>query len=175
MTKSPVLSRIHLALAGVLAVVTVAGFVMVPLDASLPNHWGPDGQADAFAPAAVALLLPCIMISCATIAIGLGHEVEMHRLVVVALGAMMLVLGNYLPKTQQNWIAGVRLPWTLRDATNWQATHFWAGRLMMLAGLVVIIAAIINPPPMMLFVVLIAALALAALGSIAISYTLARR
>lgn len=116
-----------------------------------------------------------IMIAGATIAAGLGHAVDLPRLIVGMIGAMLLVIGNYLPKTQPNWIAGVRLPWTLRDPDNWRTTHRWAGWLTMLGGLVAIVAAIVNPPTETLFLVLMIAALLPAVISIVISYFIARQ
>ncbi len=215
MTDRPILNTLNRVLVAGVALVTIAGFFIVPLDGTLPIHWGPDGQADGFAPAPVALLIPAVMTAVvvgllfvmrpaglrrdfeagrhvinatisfiavlaililgATIAIGLGHMVDMPRMLALAIGAMLLVVGNYLPKTQPNWVAGIRLPWTLRDADNWRITHRWTGRLMMLGGVVAIVAALINLPPMALFIAVIAAAILPALASMAISYAIARK
>ncbi|SMQ63232.1 Uncharacterized membrane protein [Devosia lucknowensis] len=209
--SSTTLNRILLV---VLALATVVGFAVVPLETSLPVHWNLAGEADAFAPAAVALLLPALMaglvmfilfltrrfapedyksgrhvidavvtvitllaiiLLAATIALGLGHAIEMPRLLAIAIGAMWLVVGNYLPKTQSNAVAGVRLPWTMRDAGNWRVTHRWTGRLMMLAGAMVLLVALANPAPEMLFSTLALAVVGPVLASVVISYGLSRR
>ena len=38
---------------------------------------------------------------------------EFVRLVIAGTGILFIVLGNYLPKTRQNWFLGIRTPWTL--------------------------------------------------------------
>lgn len=215
MTDRPILSLLNRLLILALALVTSAGFFLVPLETSLPIHWNINGQPDGFAPAAVALLLPAIMgafvlglfyvirpaglrqdfeagrhliaasislilalaivISGATVAFGVGLTVDMPRLIGFIIGAMLLVLGNYLPKTQPNWIAGVRLPWTLRDPANWRITNRWTGRLMMLGGAVALVAAAINPAPATLLVTVLASVFVPTLAGILISYRIARR
>ncbi len=121
------------------------------------------------------VMILALIILAATIALGLGHTVDMPRLVAVLVGAMLLVVGNYLPKTQPNWVAGIRLPWTLRDANNWRVTHRWTGLLMMLGGVVAVLAAILNPPAMVLFVLVLLSAILPALAGLAISYAIARK
>ncbi|ODT49151.1 SdpI family protein [Devosia sp. 63-57] len=121
------------------------------------------------------MLVLAMVIAGSTIAVGLGQIVDMPRLIAFVVGAMALVIGNYTPKMQQNWVAGIRLPWTLRDPHNWRVTHRWGGRLMMIAGLVIVIAAIINPPSEVLFMIITASLMLASATAVVISYALARR
>lgn len=215
MTDKPMLNPLNRGLLVAVAVVTIAGFFLVPLDVSLPIHWNINGEPDNFAPAPLAMLLPALMAAIviglllilrpaglrrdfaagrhaidaaisvvlalalllggATIAMGMGVSVDMVRLIAFALGAMLLVLGNYLPKTQPNWIAGLRLPWTMRDPNNWRRTHLWTGRLMMLGGAVALAAALVNPLPPLLFSVVIASVLVPLLAGIAISYAMARR
>lgn len=214
MTDRPILGLFNRLLAAALLIATIAAFIVVPLHLDLPIHWGPDGQADRFAPAPVALLLPLAMaalvvgllfvlrpaglqkdfeagrhliaavvsfililalvILTATVALGLGQAVDMPRLVALLVGGMLLVVGNYLPKTQPNWIAGIRLPWTLRDPANWRVTHRWTGRLMMLGGGVTVMAAILVPAPGVLITAVVAAAVIPALVGVLISYRLAR-
>jgi uncharacterized membrane protein len=215
MTNRPILNPLNRILIGLLALVTAAGFFIVPLDASLPIHWNLQGVADNFAPTPIALLIPAIMaavaltlffivrrtglrkdmeagrhviqvansfilglailLTCATIAVGVGYDVDMPRAVVFAMAALLLILGNSLPKSQPNRIAGIRLPWTLRDPANWTIVHRWTGRLMMLGGAVALLAALLNPPSVVLLVVVLLAAFLPIIAGVAISYVLARR
>ncbi|MBE7731492.1 SdpI family protein [Devosia faecipullorum] len=214
MTDRPLLNRFNQILIAALALVTIAGFLLVPLGNTLPIHWDINGVPDNFAPAPVALLLPvamagfviglilvlrrsglradidagrhlvevsnsfvlllAILLSGMTILIGMGHEVSVPRILTFAIGAMLVCLGNYLPKTQANRVAGVRVPWTLRNPANWTITHRWAGWLTMLGGAAAILAATFITTPATLIVVVLAAALLPAIASIAISYALSR-
>ncbi len=41
----------------------------------------------------------------------------------VAIGLMLIVLGNYMPKVPQNWFLGIRTPWAISSEANWKKTH----------------------------------------------------
>lgn len=45
-----------------LALATIAGYVLVPSETLMPVHWGPSGEADAFWPRNFALLMPPILV-----------------------------------------------------------------------------------------------------------------
>lgn len=68
---------------------------------------------------------------------------EFVRLVIAGSGILFIVLGNYLPKTRQNWFLGIRTPWTLSSEYTWEKTHRFAGRLFMAAGFASLIGAVI--------------------------------
>lgn len=77
--------------------------------------------------------------------IGIGAPVNVVQVLAVAFGLLMLVLGNAMPKSQPNSFAGIRMPTTLRDSANWQATHRLGGILAIAGGLVLLIAAFVAP------------------------------
>ena len=134
-------------------------------------------QASRHAIAAVipTLLILFTAIQAATVMIGTGQAVDMVRIVVALVGLMFVVLGNVMPKTQPNWIAGFRLPWTLRDAANWQATHRLGGLLMMLGGAAMVVAALVTGSSVALLIVTVIALFGSIAATIAYSFALSRR
>lgn len=85
-----------------------------------------------------------LAVQIAVVMIGTGIAVDMVRVVVLGLGVLYAVLGNVMPKTQPNAFAGIRLPWTMRDPVNWQATNRFGGLLMMLGGLAMVAAALLT-------------------------------
>lgn len=61
---------------------------------------------------------------------------------VIAGGAVLIILlGNYLPKTRPNWFLGIRTPWTLSSDDTWEKTHRLGGRLFLLSGFIGLITA----------------------------------
>lgn len=64
-------NRLHAVLLLVLAVITVWGFFVLPLDASLPVHWNIEGVPDRFAPAPVALLVAPLVSLAVPVLVGL--------------------------------------------------------------------------------------------------------
>ena len=74
----------------------------------------------------------------------------------ILVGIILIIIGNYLPKSRQNYTVGIRIPWTLHDADNWNKTHRLAGPLVMLGGVAMIIAAL-TPFKSLLWLILILA------------------
>ena len=65
----------------------------------------------------------------------LGYSTMSGLLAQIFMGVVMIVIGNYLPKTHRNYIIGIRLPWTLENDENWRKTHRLAGKIWVLGGL----------------------------------------
>lgn len=65
----------------------------------------------------------------------LGYSMMSGILAQIFMGVLMIVIGNYLPKTRKNYIIGIRLPWTLESDKNWRKTHRLAGKIWVLGGL----------------------------------------
>jgi len=65
----------------------------------------------------------------------LGYSMISGLLAQIFMGVVMIVIGNYLPKTRRNYIIGIRLPWTLESDENWRKTHRLAGKIWVLGGL----------------------------------------
>lgn len=56
-----------------------------------------------------------IVITTFIYATALGYKVNMPFVVLMLLGIIYIVLGNYLPKARQNHFFGVRIKWTLES------------------------------------------------------------
>lgn len=105
-----------------------------------------------------------------SLATALGWPVDAPRVMVVVLGVMFIVLGNYLPRVKPNWWMGIRTPWTLENDQVWRDTHRLGGKLFVAAGLLTAAVALLLPEwafPMMITSVGIAALAPAAYSYLA--------
>lgn len=87
-----------------------------------------------------------LVIETVTVLIGIGVAVNMVQVLGFAIGALLVVLGNAMPKSQPNSFAGLRMPTTLADAGNWQATHRLTGLLCIIGGVVLVVAALLVPP-----------------------------
>lgn len=66
------------------------------------------------------------------------------RLGLIFIGALFLILGNYLPKIKQNYTVGIKLPWTLHDEENWNKTHRLAGKLWVIGGFIILISELLG-------------------------------
>lgn len=121
----------------------------------------------------IALLIALAVLT-SSVVLGLGHELDMPRLATGLVGAVLLILGNYLPKSQPNRVAGVRVPWTLRDPSNWALVNRKSGQWLMLGGAIAVLAAIINLPAVVLAVIALAAVIIPLAAGTVYSYLLSR-
>lgn len=72
----------------------------------------------------------------------LGYSIPVDRFVIVGVGLLFMVLGNFMGQLRPNYFMGIRTPWTLASEEVWRRTHrlssrVWvaSGSLMALAGL----------------------------------------
>lgn len=121
---------------------------------------------------AVALML---VVHLAIVLRSLGVDVDLIRVVAIATGALLLVIGNYLPKTRFNYVIGVRTPWTLADERVWDRTHRLAGVLMTLAGLSALAGGVLVAEPVMLLALILVPTIGAALVSVIYSAVISPR
>lgn len=86
----------------------------------------------------------------------LGVQLPVGILAPLILGILFLVIGNYLPKCKQNYTIGIKVPWALNDAENWNKTHRFAGILWVIGGLFMILTAFFNSivPPLVILILI---------------------
>lgn len=75
------------------------------------------------------------------IAYNLGYQVRIQMIVLLIIGGLWIIIGNYLGRIRFNYFVGIRTPWTLANEEVWRRTHRLAGPLWMEAGLIAILAA----------------------------------
>ena len=71
-------------------------------------------------------------------AAALNLDVNFVTVTLLLMGVMFVVIGNYLPKCKQNHTIGIRIPWTLNDEENWNATHRVGGRIWVAGGILLL-------------------------------------
>ena len=86
----------------------------------------------------------------------LGHKINAAVVMPLIVGAMFVIIGNYLPKCKQSYTMGIKLPWTLNDEQNWNATHRLAGKLWVAGGVLTMLCAVL--PSVATFIVMMGVL-----------------
>ncbi|MFM1651669.1 SdpI family protein [Brevibacillus sp. B_LB10_24] len=72
---------------------------------------------------------------------GLGYDIPIVSFVNYILGAIFIVLGNFMQQVRMNYFIGIRTPWTLSSETVWKKTHRVAGKVFFVSGVLLILAA----------------------------------
>jgi|LauGreDrversion4_1035100.scaffolds.fasta_scaffold133191_2 uncharacterized membrane protein len=62
--------------------------------------------------------------------------ISFEKLLFPIMGLAFAGMGLYMPKIKQNYFAGFKLPWTLDNVDNWNATHKIAGKVWLYGGIV---------------------------------------
>jgi len=86
-----------------------------------------------------------VAIHSAILAVGIGWLASPRPVILPAIGILFIFIGNILPKLKRNWVAGVRLPWTLVSEYVWRAVNKTAGYGFMAIGALFLITPLLSP------------------------------
>ncbi len=78
-----------------------------------------------------------------TLATSFNPMLDAAPLIAIGLLCLFFGLGFAMPKLKQNYMIGIRLPWTLESEDNWNRTHAFAGKLWVRGSLVGMVLALI--------------------------------
>ena len=70
----------------------------------------------------------------------MGYNISINRVMLIVLGVLMILIGNYIPKAKSNFFYGIKTPWTLSSEVSWRKTHRLGGKLFVLSGLISIVS-----------------------------------
>lgn len=108
------------------------------------------------------------------VASALGTHLNMNSLCFIGVGALFVVIGNFMGKLRSNWFVGIRTPWTLSSEFTWQRTHRAGGPVLVGSGLVWIAVGLLNAGELGVYLALGVTLA-SALGLVVYSYCVWQR
>ncbi|PYV13504.1 MAG: hypothetical protein DMG21_20930, partial [Acidobacteria bacterium] len=74
----------------------------------------------------------------------LGRPLNMTRATFGGICLLFAVMGAVLPRLPRNFYVGIRTPWTIADERVWKATHRFAGKAMMAAGVLAFVLAMVQ-------------------------------
>ena len=80
-----------------------------------------------------------VLIQSVIIIYSCGIEFNASNYIMFMVGLMIMIIGNYLPKCEQNNLVGIKTPWALKDKDNWKKTHRFSGYLWVVLGFVLCI------------------------------------
>ncbi len=96
----------------------------------------------------------------------LNSNVNFGVFIPAVVGALFVIIGNYMGKVRSNFFFGIRTPWTLSSEVAWNKTHRLGGRLMVLLGLAMIAGTIVFSNPAWVYYIVVGG----SLGLVAFTY-----
>jgi len=63
--------------------------------------------------------------------------------IVLFIGILIIILGNYFKTLKANYFIGIRTPWTLENETVWKETHKLGGKMWFIGGFIIVISSLI--------------------------------
>lgn len=76
-----------------------------------------------------------------TYSFALKLELNINFYITLFIGAIFILMGNYLPKVKQNHLLGIRVKWTLENEENWNKTHRFGGKIFVICGIIIVFTA----------------------------------
>lgn len=74
--------------------------------------------------------------------------------ILVIVGLLIAVLGNYMKTVQPNYFIGIRTPWTLEHPEVWEKTHRLGGKIWFAGGILMIVLAFLTGSQWQLYLIL---------------------
>jgi uncharacterized membrane protein len=121
----------------------------------------------------LSLLLLFFAINLMIILSGLGYDTDIGIVIPLIVGALFIVLGNYMPQIKPNYFVGIKTPWTLNDEQNWKLTHRFGGKTFIISGSLFMISVLL--PDKIAEIVIFPGLLIFLLLPIGYSYLLFRK
>ena len=108
-----------------------------------------------------------LLMSVLTYGYTLNSSIKTGTVIILFMGILFIIIGNYMPKVKQNFSIGIKIPWTLADETNWYRTHRFAGKLWVLGGVVICLTALLEN-----YIILMVITSVMALAPVVYSYAI---
>jgi len=76
--------------------------------------------------------------------------------IVLLIGILYIILGNYFKTIKANYFIGIRTPWTLENETVWKETHKLGGKMWFIGGIIVVLTSLIldKKPNFIIFLII---------------------
>ncbi|MEM7613106.1 MAG: SdpI family protein [Pseudomonadota bacterium] len=109
-----------------------------------PKGFRTEGFASIINIFQVALVVFMLGIGGIIILAGYGHDASVEKVVPMAVGALFIVLGNYMAKIRKNFFVGIRTPWTLASDEVWAKTHRLGGYSFVIGGVIMVVTPLLG-------------------------------
>ena len=136
-----------------------------------PRGFAMDRFAETWGTVRGFIMLFLFFVGLIALLAGAGEPIPMDRAILILMGLLLALLGNFMGKFTRNFFVGIRTPWTLANEEVWLLTHRLGGKVFVVVGLAVAAAGLLGAP----FGVILGGVMVAALIPIVYSFVIYRR
>ena len=68
---------------------------------------------------------------------------DISKIIMLAIGTLFILMGNFTPKIEKNKTLGVKTKWSLYNEVTWQKTHRLTGFVFVIIGVIIIVSGIL--------------------------------
>ena len=68
---------------------------------------------------------------------------DISKVILLIMGVLFIVLGNFLPKIEKNRTLGIKTKWSMYNEVTWQKTHRFAGFASIIMGFLLLITSLL--------------------------------
>jgi uncharacterized membrane protein len=115
-------------------VMLVVAGIFAALPAISPRGWDIERKSRAYRAIVLGVLLFLLALHVQLLLAAMNISRSINAVIPLLVGALLVVLGNYLPKMRRNFFIGIRTPWTLADEDVWFRTHRFGGPVFVASG-----------------------------------------
>ncbi|KGX93769.1 membrane protein [Pontibacillus halophilus JSM 076056 = DSM 19796] len=73
-----------------------------------------------------------------------GVNINIDMAVHMGVGALLIILGNYMPRFRHNFFVGIKTPWTLASEKVWMKTHRVGGWVFIAMGIAIMATSLVE-------------------------------
>lgn len=145
--------------------------ILLALPKVSPRGFAMDRFAETWETVRGFIMLFLFFVGVITLLAAAGEPIPMDRAMLVPMGLLLALLGNFMGKFTRNFFVGIRTPWTLASEEVWLRTHRLGGKVFVVVGLAVAAAGLLGAP----FAVVFGVVIVAVLIPVVYSYVIYRR
>lgn len=76
-------------------------------------------------------------------AASLGTTINFSNYIIIGVGVLILIVGNYMNSIKPNYFIGIRTPWTLENEEVWKRTHRLSSKIWIVGGLLLMLSPLV--------------------------------
>lgn len=92
----------------------------------------------------ISIPLIFLVLYSSSIYVALGNNLDITKITIIFVGLLLIVLGIFLPNTEQNYSIGYKTPWALDDKDNWNKTNRLASKIFIIMGICLIVSIVLK-------------------------------